>query len=291
MAVASASTTRLTKFYGALSPSLDTVTAALSAAGVDPDHVQARDLYERDLDCHNLGMHRMLEVLAAVASEYRPPMRGEVVLDVGCGLGGPGRFLVDRFDCSVVGVDLLPLRVDLAQRLADLSHTSDRVSYRVDDATNLYCDDDSFSHVWMLDVGIHIRDKRALFGEIARVLLPDGLLVMHDQTGPLPKAMLPVRRQAPYIAPSLPQLIRYVENAGLRVLTWRDTTDIVVEHFRGIRSVLDAESEPGADAPNPQARAQTTAYLDAYLETLSDLGGRTGILVARRSGLPANTAR
>ena len=79
----STSTNRLTKFYGEMSPSLDAVLSALVAAGVDMDHLQASDLYRRDLDCHNLGMHRMLEVLKDVAAEYGEPSPEETVLDVG----------------------------------------------------------------------------------------------------------------------------------------------------------------------------------------------------------------
>ena len=171
------------------------------------------------------------------------------------GLGGPGRFLVDQFGCSVVGVDLLPLRIDLAQVLTDLTKIRERISYRVADATNLGLEDGSFAQVWMLDVSMHIRDKQALFGEIARVLRPDGLLVMHEQMGPLPKAMLPVRRRAPYIAPSFPQLIRYVEGAGLRVLTWRDTTDIVLDYFVRMRALLGDRSEvvPAVSGPSTNA--------------------------------------
>lgn len=37
----------------------------------------------------------------------------DTVLDVGCGIGGPGRFLVERFGCAVTGVDL-QARVDVA---------------------------------------------------------------------------------------------------------------------------------------------------------------------------------
>jgi ubiquinone/menaquinone biosynthesis C-methylase UbiE len=264
-----ASTARLTKFYGELSPSLDSMLSVLSAAGVDLDHLQASDLYQRDLDCHNLGMHAMLEVLADVAGDYGAPRADDALLDLGCGMGGPGRFLVDRFRCSVVGVDLLPLRVELAQTLTNLTEMGERISYRVADATDLDFEDGSFDHVWMLDVSMHVRDKRALFEEIARVLRPGGLLVMHEQTGPLPRAMMPAMRQAPYIAPSLPQLIRYVEGAGLRMLTWRDTTARVLEYFQRIRAML-------GDTPAPP-------ILDGYLDTFADHGGRTGILVARRT--------
>ena len=129
----------------------------------------------------------------------------------------------------------------------------------------------------MLDVSIHIRDKRALFAEIARVLRPDGLMVMHEQTGPLPAAMGPAKRQAPYIAPSLPQLIRYIENARLRLLTWRDTTSVALDYFLGMRDLLLGASEP------VESRRETgIPILDGYLETFAHLDGRTGVFVARR---------
>ena len=191
-----AATARLTSFYGRLSPSLDFIRWVLEQASIDLDHVQPRDLYERDLDCHNLGMHVMVERIADVAAEYGAPGPDDTVLDLGCGLGGPGRIVADRFGCRIEGVDLLPLRVELAKALATMTKMSDRTTYRVADATQLEFDTSSFDQVWMLDVSMHIRDKAALFAEIARVLRPGGLLVMHEQTGPLPKEMRPVTRQA-----------------------------------------------------------------------------------------------
>ena len=278
MPESTADTAKLAKFYGDLSPTVATIKEALQVAGVDPDHPRARDLYERDLDCHNLGMFRMVEFAADVSTEYGAPSTDDLVVDVGCGIGGPSRYLADRFGCSVVGVDVVPVRAEVAQELAAMTITSDQVSYRVADATALDFADASFAHAWMLDVSIHIRNKRALFGEIARVLRPGGLLVMHEQTGPLPRAMAPVMREAPYIAPSLPQLIRYIEDAGLRMLTWRDTTSIAVDYFVGMRDLLlghteSAESDVTTGIP----------LLDGYLETFARRNGRTGVLVARRT--------
>ena len=278
MPESTANTAKLAKFYGGLSPTVDTVKEALAIAGIDPAHARARDLYERDLDCHNLGMFRMVELAADVAADNGAPGRDDLVLDVGCGVGGPSRYLADRFGCSVIGIDVVPVRTEVAQELAAMTNMGDQVSYRVADATALDFIDATFSHVWMLDVSIHIRDKRALFGEIARVLRTGGLLVMHEQTGPLPRAMAPVMREAPYIAPSLPQLIRYVEDAGLRMLTWRDTTSIAVDYFVGMRDLLLGHAEP-ADSD------LTTGIplLDGYLETFARGNGRTGVLVARRT--------
>jgi ubiquinone/menaquinone biosynthesis C-methylase UbiE len=202
------------------------------------------------------------------------------LLDLGCGIGGPGRFLVDRFQCSIVGVDLLPLRVELAQALTNLTGMDGHISYQVADATNLDIEAASFEQVWMLDVSMHIKNKRALFSEIARVLRPGGLMVMHEMTGPLPKAMSPLSRRVPYIAPSLPQLIRYVEDSSLRLLTWRDTTRNVLDHFEQLRDLLADAPVTGSDGGD--AREIGTVGLNAYIETLGTLGGRTGILIARR---------
>lgn len=275
-----ASSRRLAKFYGELS-SLDVVLGSLAAEGVDTEHPRARDLYSRGLDCQNLGTFPMLEVLADVAAEYGTPGPDDVLLDIGCGLGGPGRFLADRFGCSVVGTDLLAKRIEIAQALTRKTRLDERISYRMADATDLPFREGSFAGAWMLDVSMHIRDKRALFGEIARVLRPGGLIAMHEQIAPIPEAMRPITRQAPYIAPSLPQLIRTVDESGLRVLTWRDTTPRVLEYFEGIKSRMQ-----GAPAPQGEGSAwleHGMAILNGYIETLSKLGGRTGILVAKRS--------
>ena len=275
---------RLTDFYGALSPSFDSILSTLRGAGLDTDRVTAKDLYQRDLDCHNLGMHAMLGVVADWAAQHSAPTPNDTVLDIGCGLGGPGRFLVDRFGCAVVGIDLLPLRTERAQALSDLTGMADRTSYRVADATHMEFDDGVFTQAWMLDVSIHIRAKQALFAEIARVLRPGGLLVMHDQTGPLPRAMQPLKRQAPYVAPSLPQLVRHVEGAGLRMLTWHDTTPRVLEYFVGIQAMLTQASREVSTALGPSGHDRSAALLAAYIETLGNPGGRTGILIASRPG-------
>lgn len=54
---------RLDRFYGAMT-SLDAIVSALSALGLE-GNVNARDLYTRGLDCHNLGGYPQLETIAA----------------------------------------------------------------------------------------------------------------------------------------------------------------------------------------------------------------------------------
>ena len=182
-------------------------------AGAGP--VTAADLYRRSLDCQNHGGFALLERHAALVTEYRALGEGQRLLEAGCGLGGPGRYLADRFGCAVIGIIVLPARVQAAAVLTRLVGHGDRVAYCPADATRLPFAAHQFEQAWMLDVSIHIANKATLFGEVARVVKPAGLLVLHDQPGPLPPAMRPVTRRAPYIAPTLPQLMRYVEGGRI----------------------------------------------------------------------------
>jgi SAM-dependent methyltransferase len=272
---------RLARFYDELT-SVDAILRVLARDGLEAGTITAADLYTRSLDCQNQGGFALLERHAALVAEYRALSAGQRILDAGCGLGGPGRYLADRFGCAVTGIDVLPARVQAAATLTQMVGLSDRVTYHQGDATSLPFAAHHFAQAWMLDVSIHIANKAALFGELARVVHGDGLLVLHDQMGPLPPAMRPVTRRAPYIAPTLPQLLRYIEGAGFRVLTWRDTTDTVLTYMQGRSADLQQGVERGTQVAQ-RRRQRRLAMLTAYIEALGTQGSRTGLLIARRT--------
>jgi SAM-dependent methyltransferase len=66
------------------------------------------------------------------------------MLDLGCGLGGPARYLAATFGCKVTGIDLSPAFIDSATYLTARCGLSDRVIFQVGDALNLPFDDASF---------------------------------------------------------------------------------------------------------------------------------------------------
>ncbi len=61
---------------------------------------------------HTRGILASAELAAAAGLE--PSTR---VLDLGCGIGGPARYLVATFGCKVTGVDLSPGFIDAATYL------------------------------------------------------------------------------------------------------------------------------------------------------------------------------
>jgi ubiquinone/menaquinone biosynthesis C-methylase UbiE len=261
--------------------SIERVLARLERDGVDLARLREADLAERDLDCQNLGAFKVLTWIADTVAQRTAPTFDDTVLDVGCGIGGPGRFLVERFGCSVTGIDVLQERIDVAAELTRLTGLGSRLTYRVADVRSLPFDDASFRQVLMLDVGIHVGDKAAMFAELARVLRPGGLLVMHDQTGPLGPAMRPITRRAPYIAPPLPRLIRLVEEAGMRLLEWHDTTPAITAYFTAFQAAM-----PPAHAELSENARRRRAWMEqvtmCYLTTLQSGRGRTGLLIGTR---------
>ncbi len=281
----SADARRLSTFYGEVygeMTSVQEVLRVLGRTGGKPGTVKAADLYTRSLDCQNHGGYAMLQRITAVAAPYgelRPHVR---VVDVGCGVGGPGRFLADRYGCQVIGVDVVPERVKAATALTKLTGLTRRVSHRLADATALPFPDSAFHQVWMLDASMRVRDKTALFGELARVLKQGGLLVLHDQWG-LPPAMRPVMRRAPCFAPALGQLLRHLERAGFRLLAWQDTTAQTLAYMQEPRNGrLEQQLESAATAADRKRYQRGLRLRNAYVEALSAQGSRTGIVVAER---------
>ena len=107
---------RLDSFYEELT-SVDAILRALARDRPEAGTVTAADLYTRSLDCQNQGGFALLERHAALVTEYSALGEGQRVLDAGCGLGGPGRYLADRFGCAVTGIDVLQARVQAAATL------------------------------------------------------------------------------------------------------------------------------------------------------------------------------
>lgn len=95
---------------------------------------------------------------------------GERVLDVGSGLGGPARFLAERFGVDVTGADVTAAFVERAEELTRDAGLSDRVRFVHADATALPFADGAFDVGWTQHAAMNIRDKAALYAELRRTV-------------------------------------------------------------------------------------------------------------------------
>jgi len=102
------------------------------------------------------------------------------VLDVGCGIGGPGRMLADEFNCKVTGIDISHEFIRTAQKLTELVGLKNKTEFIQGDALDLPFNSESFDVVWTQHVQMNIHDKTKFYSEIKRVLTDKGILIYYD---------------------------------------------------------------------------------------------------------------
>jgi ubiquinone/menaquinone biosynthesis C-methylase UbiE len=157
------------------------------------------------------------------------------VLDLGCGVGGPARYLAATFGCRVTGVDLSPGFIDAARYLTGRCGLSDRVTFQVGDAVHLPFEDAAFDMVFLQHVAMNIKGRAALYAEVHRILTTGGRFVSYDVVLRDGDIVYPVpwARDA-----STSCLLREadtrsaIEQAGFKVALWRDDTQTAVEWFK-----------------------------------------------------------
>src|ERR1044071_7503065 len=102
---------------------------ALSAFGQEPLSPQQLGVLDQ-FHTRGLAATADLAKLAAIAP-------GMSLLDVGCGIGGPARFLAANFGCRVQGVDLSESFIDAARYLSRRTGLDCQVSFHAASALEL----------------------------------------------------------------------------------------------------------------------------------------------------------
>lgn len=157
------------------------------------------------------------------------------VLDLGCGIGGPARYLAATFGCKVAGVDLSPGFVDAATYLTARCGLSDRVTFQAGDALHLRFEDAAFDAVFLQHVAMNIEDRPALYAAIHRILARGGRFVAYDLVLREGDVVYPVpwaRDASSSFLLTEDQTRTALEQAGFRAVLWRDDTQTALEWFK-----------------------------------------------------------
>ena len=152
----------------------DRIKAALSAIAPEDQVIKVAQLAPLD-QFHTRGIMATAELAAKVG--LQPAAR---VLDLGCGIGGPARYLAENFGCRVTGVDLSAAFIDAARYLTARCALADRVMFEVGDACRLPFDAGAFDAVFLQHVAMNIEERTGLYAEIHRVLAAGGLFATYD---------------------------------------------------------------------------------------------------------------
>jgi SAM-dependent methyltransferase len=183
------------------------------------------------------GEIRALAVRAGIA-------RGTSVLDLCCGVAGPGRFIARELGCAYLGVDLSRSAIEIARaRAGDLP-------CRFEVSRIPPVPPGAFDVVLLLETMLAFPEKQPLLHEIAGALTPGGRFAFTLEEGePLTDAE---RARMPdadtvWLTP-LPELLTCLRRAGLAV-RWQE--DCSRSHRGVADALIDAFS---ADAGNIAAQ-------------------------------------
>lgn len=139
------------------------------------------------------------------------------VLDVCCGVAGPGRLITAEFGCRYVGVDYSACTVEIARELA-----GDLPCWFVQ-AKVPPLPDGRFDVVLLLETMLAFPDKRSLLADVVRVLEHRGRFAFTVEVGqPLTSAEQEVMPDADTVwLVELAELIALLRDIGLTV-TWQE---------------------------------------------------------------------
>ena len=108
---------------------LGRLRAALLDDGVDPDHPTMETLAPYD-HFHGRGLEATEEL-----ADLLTVARGDHILDIGSGIGGPARYIAQRFGARITGIDLTAEFCEVARQLTQMLGLEDRVDFKQGDAT------------------------------------------------------------------------------------------------------------------------------------------------------------
>ena len=179
-------------------------------------------------------------------------LNGKRVLDIGCGIGGIDRLLVQKHGAAhVTGIDVEPHLLERARADAEVEDLGECIDYQLADNDILEFDDQSFDIVFSKDSIIHIEDKQFMFNEIWRVLKSGGAVAGSDWLGA--EGNRKSQRMEHWLAISdlnftfisASELRQMLENAGFTSVSTRDRNKW---YQQAVRDEIDKVTGKNRDA-------------------------------------------
>lgn len=218
------------------------ILAALEKAGKPLDHLTLDDLAPVD-HVHARGFVATIEL-----ADRLPIARDQHILDIGCGLGGPARYVAQRFGCRVTGIDITRPFVEAANKLTALLHMESSVRVEHGDGQALPYPDRHFDGAYAQHVTMNVARRPAFFAEAWRVLKSGGFFALTehglgasgDPLYPLPWSEDGSRS---YLVPP-EQTREWLEGAGFRDITITDTGSKYLSAYQSVVEKADKGQLP-----------------------------------------------
>jgi cyclopropane fatty-acyl-phospholipid synthase-like methyltransferase len=168
--------------------------------------------------------------------------QNDVVLDAGCGVGGPAIFMAENYGAKVIGITLSKVQQEIGRKNANKSFNSHRIEFYQQDYTRTSFKDSSFTKIYGIESICHASNKSDFLNEAYRILRNNGKLIVLD--GFLIKHKLTANEQTHldnvlrgWCVPNLSHVDEFkedLENAGFVNIKLIDATKEIEKSIRTI---------------------------------------------------------
>jgi ubiquinone/menaquinone biosynthesis C-methylase UbiE len=104
---------------------------------------------------------------------------GSAALDVGCGKGNNTCDLARRFNFQAKGIDVVDEHLEMAREAATKQGLAEQVSFTKGSMESIPFKDAAFDLIWCRDVLVQVQDLQQGLRECARVLKPNGNMIIY----------------------------------------------------------------------------------------------------------------
>ncbi len=221
---------------------LGAIQASVTKLGKTVDSVTIEDL--APVDEFHIGGRQATENLLAQLNFSEQ----DHILDVGCGLGGASRFVANKYNNRVTGIDLTQEYIEAGKALCTWVGLDKQVTLHQGSALSMPFQDETFDGGLMLHVGMNIEDKAQLFTEVYRVLRPGASFgvydVMRNNGGELAYPVPWATENSTSILATTDEYKQALSDAGFEVSKENNRIDFALDFFKELRAKTEANDGP-----------------------------------------------
>lgn len=212
----------------------NTIIQKLIELGYDLEQLSHLDLTPID-QLHSAGIESTQLIF-----QHSNFKQGQNIIDIGCGLGGPARYVANNFNVNVTGIDLTTEFIDVGNKLSKKVNLDELVNLILGDAQSLpEIEDKTYHHAYTMHAGMNIKNKLKCYKEAHRLLKNNGTLMIFDIT--LAKQNTRLNFPLPWADEQSYSFLETIEkyqtnlnSVGFKIVNEIDLTDFILSYWKDI---------------------------------------------------------